>query len=250
MLARLLDRPADAPFSYLVTPNVDHVVRLHDERTARREDIWRAYEGAAWRSCDSRVLARLAKWRDLVLPVVTGSDLTRELLEAAEPNTSVAVIGGGSDLVERLRERFPNLVIWQHRAPMGLLHNIEALGEAVDFAVGVKARFTMIAVGSPQQELLAHAIQSRPDATGLGLCIGASLDFLIGEQVRAPMAFQKAGLEWLYRLGSNPRRFWRRYLVEGPQIFRLWLRSDARHAQARQAAGAIVPAQVNRAPGG
>jgi exopolysaccharide biosynthesis WecB/TagA/CpsF family protein len=222
MLKRLIERPSDQPFTYLVTPNVDHMVRLHDAQTERHDDIWRAYEEAAWRSCDSRVLSRLAKWRDLILPVVTGSDLTRSLLEALEPHTTVAVIGGPADLPARLRACFPNLVVWQHRAPMGLLSNIAALGEAVDFATGVNARFTLIAVGSPQQELLAHAIQSRPGATGIGLCIGASLDFLIGEQVRAPLMFQRAGLEWLFRLASDPRRFWRRYLVEGPRIFHLW----------------------------
>jgi N-acetylglucosaminyldiphosphoundecaprenol N-acetyl-beta-D-mannosaminyltransferase len=244
VLARLIERPADQPFAYLVTPNVDHMVRLHDDQTEGRDDIWRAYEEAAWRSCDSRVLSRLAKWRNLLLPVVTGSDLTRALLEAIEPETCIAVIGGPADLPARLGERFPNLVVRQHRAPMGLLHNITALGEAVEFAIGVKARFTLIAVGSPQQELLAHAIQRRPGATGVGLCIGASLDFLIGEQVRAPLMFQRAGLEWLFRLASNPRRFWRRYLVEGPRIFQLWWRAGSpagRQVRIAGAAPAIQP---------
>jgi N-acetylglucosaminyldiphosphoundecaprenol N-acetyl-beta-D-mannosaminyltransferase len=227
VLARLLERPADKPFAYIATPNVDHMVRLHDDRTDRRDDIWRAYEEAAWRACDSRVLSRLAKWRNLILPVVTGSDLTRALLESLEPQTRIAVIGGPSDLPARLRARFPNAVVLQYHAPMGLLHNINALTEAVDFAIAVKARFTLIAVGSPQQELLAHSMKNRPEATGIGLCIGASLDFLIGEQVRAPVMFQRAGLEWLFRLASNPRRFWRRYLVEGPKIFQLWWREGS-----------------------
>lgn len=243
VLSRLLDRDPHDSFAYLATPNVDHVVRLHDTALVRRDDIWQAYEDAAWLQCDSRILSRLAKWRKLTIPVVTGSDLTRALLEQLEPGSTVAVIGGSSELPARLRERYPNVRVLQHQAPMGLLHNVTALDEAADFAAECNARFTLIAVGSPQQELLAHAIKLRPGATGLGLCIGASLDFLTGEQVRAPVFFQKAGIEWLFRLGSNPRRFWRRYLVEGPKIFQLWWRDSARPPLAAR------PAPASRARG-
>jgi UDP-N-acetyl-D-mannosaminuronic acid transferase (WecB/TagA/CpsF family) len=61
-------------------------------------------------------------------------------------------------------------------------------------------------------------------ATGVGLCIGASLEFLTGAKRRAPLWLQRLGLEWLFRLLTEPRRLWRRYLVEGPRIFVLWWR--------------------------
>ena len=73
-------------------------------------------------------------------------------------------------------------------------------------------------VGSPQQELIAARVTG---GTGFGLCIGAALEFLTGDQVRAPLVLRKTGLEWAYRLASNPRRLWRRYLVEGPKVFLL-----------------------------
>jgi N-acetylglucosaminyldiphosphoundecaprenol N-acetyl-beta-D-mannosaminyltransferase len=56
----------------------------------------------------------------------------------------------------------------------------------------------------------------------VGLCIGASVEFLSGAKRRAPRWMQRAGLEWLYRLLSEPRRLWRRYLVKGPRVFKLW----------------------------
>ena len=59
-------------------------------------------------------------------------------------------------------------------------------------------------------------------AKGLGLCVGASLDFLAGKVKRAPAWMQKTRLEWLYRLASEPKRMWKRYLVEGPKIFIIW----------------------------
>ena len=87
-----------------------------------------------------------------------------------------------------------------------------------------RARFTFLAVGSPQQELLAHRVAlragaGRDDAGGCALCIGAALRFVVGEEKRAPVIMQKLGLEWSYRLGQDPVRLWRRYLVDGPKIF-------------------------------
>ncbi len=96
--------------------------------------------------------------------------------------------------------------------------------DAVDFVLAHPSRFVFLAVGSPRQEMLADAIRATGQATGLGLCIGASLEFLAGASRRAPRWMQRAGLEWLHRLGSDPRRLARRYLVEDPPIFRLLLR--------------------------
>ena len=53
--------------------------------------------------------------------------------------------------------------------------------------------------------------------------IGASIDFVVGRQARAPKVLQGVGLEWAHRLASNPRQMWRRYLFDGPKIFRLAL---------------------------
>jgi exopolysaccharide biosynthesis WecB/TagA/CpsF family protein len=72
-----------------------------------------------------------------------------------------------------------------------------------------------------QQGIVARRIADHSQATGIGLCVGASIDFLTGKQRRAPLWVQKAGLEWLYRLLSDPRRLASRYLIECPKIFYL-----------------------------
>jgi N-acetylglucosaminyldiphosphoundecaprenol N-acetyl-beta-D-mannosaminyltransferase len=54
--------------------------------------------------------------------------------------------------------------------------------------------------------------------------VGASLEFLAGTRARAPLWMQKARLEWLFRLMREPKVLWRRYLVEGPKIFAIWLK--------------------------
>ena len=81
----------------------------------------------------------------------------------------------------------------------------------------------LLAIGSPQQELFAQALLRRGRCWGVALCIGAGLEFLVGARRRAPVPVQRLGLEWAYRLLSEPRRMWRRYLVDGPRILPLFL---------------------------
>jgi exopolysaccharide biosynthesis WecB/TagA/CpsF family protein len=104
------------------------------------------------------------------------------------------------------------------------------LREAVDFVLTHPARFVFLAVGSPQQEILAAAIAATRRATGVGLCIGASLEFLAGAARRAPRWVQHAGLEWLYRLGKEPRRLARRYLHDCPAVLPMLLSERLHHA--------------------
>jgi N-acetylglucosaminyldiphosphoundecaprenol N-acetyl-beta-D-mannosaminyltransferase len=61
---------------------------------------------------------------------------------------------------------------------------------------------------------------------GVALYVGATVDFLVGKQKRAPVFMQQARLEWMYRLFSNPRRLWRRYLLEGPWILYWYLKIE------------------------
>lgn len=209
-------------YSYIVTPNVDHLVRLHNgaQRDRDHEDVRVAYRDATLCVCDSRILARLAKVFGINLSVVPGSDLTARLLgEVVIAGDVILVVGGDHTMVETLRLRYPEILVRHHVPPMGLRHNVAAMEIAADHVISSGARFTFLAVGSPQQELLARRIAAREDAKGCALCIGASISFVVGHEVRAPRALQKLGLEWGWRLAQNPARLWRRYLVEGPKIF-------------------------------
>jgi exopolysaccharide biosynthesis WecB/TagA/CpsF family protein len=81
-----------------------------------------------------------------------------------------------------------------------------------------------LAVGSPRQERLAAAVAASGQGTGTGLCIGASLGFLAGAEQRAPAWMQLHGLEWAFRLGADPRRLARRYLLDSPHVVSMLLR--------------------------
>ncbi|WP_126172160.1 WecB/TagA/CpsF family glycosyltransferase [Altericroceibacterium xinjiangense] len=218
-------RPIDAAFTYVVTPNVDHVVRLQRSRS----DLWPAYRGAWMVLCDSRILHMLARVAGSDLPVVPGSDLTVRLFEEGIGNDDpVAILGGRADMVAAVADRYGLRNVRHYDPPMGFIKDAREVARAVRFLVEAKARYSFLAVGSPQQEIIAHRVALTGSACGIGFCVGASLDFLSGEQDRAPLMMQHLALEWLYRLASDPRRMWRRYLIDGPQIFLIhqaWRRS-------------------------
>ncbi len=219
--AVLAARCPTAAFGYVLTPNADNLVRLS------RDPAYRAiYQGALLRLLDSRVVARAGRLLGLAMPAVSpGSDLTAFLLrQHLAPDERVTVIGMRPEYLEPLVARCGIARPHHHNPPMGFERDPAALAEAVAFVLAHPARFVFLAVGSPRQELLAAAIQATGQASGIGLCVGASLEFLAGAASRAPRWVQRAGLEWLHRLASEPRRLGRRYLVEDPPIFSLLLR--------------------------
>jgi N-acetylglucosaminyldiphosphoundecaprenol N-acetyl-beta-D-mannosaminyltransferase len=217
-LERITERPASQPFAFVVTPNVDHLVRLGQDR------ILATLYAQAWMTvCDSRVLELLAFLSGERVQVAPGSDLTAALFDyAIDRDEPVVVIGGDEAVIEGVRARYRLTDVRWHQPPMGLRSNPEAIAECAAFVAANPSRFVFLCVGSPQQEMIAAACLERGDCTGLGMCVGASLDFLSGKARRAPLWMQRTRLEWLHRLAEEPQRMWRRYLVEGPKILKIW----------------------------
>lgn len=208
-LVATLDRiEAESCFRYVVTPNVDHVVRLRQTAS-----LMTAYE-AAWLSiCDSRPIAALARLMGEPLPLMPGATLTEILFrQVIRPGDRVALVVADDAIGLAMRRAFPDIALDILVAPRDLGSDPAGFQACVDFVIGCEARFVFIAIGSPHSERIAFRASLDPRAKGIGLCIGAGLEFLIGRKRRAPGWMQWAGLEWAYRLGSEPRRLWRRYL--------------------------------------
>lgn len=219
-------RDANSQFAYVVTPNVDHVVRL--ERAG--PDLHRIYRQADLCLCDSQILRAIARLMGIRLTLVPGSDLVAALFHhILRPRDRVCLIGGKETHPASLAQLYPGIDVVQHIPPMGLQTNAAARTAAIRFAAQSGARVILLAVGSPQQELLAAEMARAPDVHGTAFCIGASVEFIVGEQRRAPLPLRRAGLEWVWRLSTDPRRLARRYLVDGPRIFPMawrWWRAE------------------------
>ncbi len=215
---------------YVVTPNAAHLARLGRGDAALRS----IYARAAFCFLDSRVIALSARLAGLnPPPVVPGSDLVDALFRSAiTPATPICIIGGDDDTIARLRTRF-GLPAPAHLNPSrGFWRDDAEMADIVAFIVASRADYTFLVVGSPQQEMLAALVAETGGARGVGICAGASLDFLAGTQRRAPRLIQILTLEWAYRLVQEPRRMAHRYFVESPKGVLLVLRAGRR----RQAA--------------
>ena len=192
--ASLAARSPGDRFSYVVTPNADHFVRLGRDPVA----LMKLYRGAGSLHLDSRVVRGISKILRLpVPPVVTGSDLTLELLEHwIEPNEPLTVVGTTLAAVERLRVRYRLSRVAHHCPPFGFERSIELVEQCAEFVEGHPSRFVFLACGAPRQEILAHRILQRGRASGIGLCIGSAVDQIGGHEARAPAWIRRNGLEW------------------------------------------------------
>jgi exopolysaccharide biosynthesis WecB/TagA/CpsF family protein len=206
-------------FDFAVTPNVDHLIRYHDDASFRE-----LYTHAGHVLLDSRFLACILRaTKGVSARVCPGSDLTAALLGLTAPEDRIVLIGANEDQARRLRTRFDLRHLMHYDPPMGFIRDAEAVENCLQFVEAQSPfRFCFLAVGSPQQELLGRELKRRGRARGLGLCVGASINFLTGIERRAPLWMQRIGFEWLFRLLQDPGRLANRYLVRGPRIFFLW----------------------------
>ena len=226
-LARIAALARADGFSFVATPNVDHMIRLHEEENPATSPLWAAYRRAALTICDSRILTRLAVRSGIDLPAVPGSDLTARIVHSQEfAGMQCHVIGGDAAMLAALQRQFPGLRWSQFEPPHNVLRDPAAQQAIVRSVTAARADVTFMAIGSPQSELVCAQILDAGAARGVALCIGASLEFVTGVKRRAPAVLQRLSLEWLFRLATEPRRLWRRYLIVAPRIFTIWKRWD------------------------
>lgn len=221
-LAAELDRLTRSDsLSLVLTAKVDHIVVLNrnseDEIASR---FRRAYSSAPIVTCDSRVLQALAWFRGVSLGVLTGADLTAFLFEEGwMDDRKVAVIGGDGSMLADLAARYPAVVLAQHIPPMGVLNDPLAVALIEDFIERGRFDYVLFAIGTPRSEIIAYQCVLKMRNGGVVMSIGASIEFLLGRKPRAPQFLRFLRMEWAFRLLTEPRRLWRRYLVSGPRIF-------------------------------
>ena len=235
-LCRWLDaRTACRTPGFVVTPNVDHVCRLKKDAEFRE-----AYARAALRLPDGVPLMWCARLLGSPLrEKLSGSDLVpRVSAYAAEKGYRVFFLGAADGVAEeaaaKLREKHPALQVagW-FSPPFGFERDALQCREIVERVRESGADLCFVAFGSPKQEIW---LSQHAEATEVPVCIGigAALDFVSGHVRRAPTWVQRIGCEWVWRIAQEPRRLWRRYILEDSYFVILFLREIVRRGRGRE----------------
>ncbi len=210
---------------FVVTPNVDHVC-LAETSLPLRE----AYARAALSLADGMPLLWLARAMRQPLPEkISGSDLVEPLMaRAAAAGWRVFLLGGaegvGARAAQVLSARHRGLnIVGTLSPPLGFEKDPVHNGRVISAITAAGAQIVLVALGCPKQELWMAA-QERSFRPAVALGIGATLDFIAGRVRRAPAWMSRSGLEWVYRLGQEPKRMAQRYLVRDRAIAGIALR--------------------------
>ena len=165
---------------------------------------------------------------------INGPDLMwKYCAQAAQRGESIYLYGGTPDtllaLQARLAQEFPGLTVAGAFSPPFRTATAAEDADAVERINASGAGTVWVSLGCPKQELWMAAHRGRIHAVMIG--VGAAFDYHAGTIQRAPLWMQHAGLEWLHRLASEPRRLWKRYLVTNT----LFVLGAARQLMARRA---------------
>jgi N-acetylglucosaminyldiphosphoundecaprenol N-acetyl-beta-D-mannosaminyltransferase len=208
----------------VVTPNVDHLMKLQGDR-----EFFKAYQLSTYTLCDSKILFYVS--RLLGTPIkekISGSDLFPAFYEYHKNNEDIKIfLLGAREGVALEAQRKINskvgrqIVVGAHSPSFGFEKNEEECSKIIDIINQSGATVLAVGVGAPKQELFICKYKDKLPNIKIFLAIGATIDFEAGNIKRAPKWLSELGLEWLYRLLAEPRRLWKRYLVHGPGFF--WL---------------------------
>lgn len=209
----------------VVTPNLAHLRRCRWD-----EDLRNLYANAMLTLADGAPVVWLARLKGARLRRVTGADLFPELCgKAAMGGLRVAVVGtsnaeAAEDLTVKLRNDWPNLNVIVISPPMGFEESATLLANLSDRLCAFGPDIVFACLGSPKQEQWARTMMpALPKTVFVGA--GASAAFYAGHLKRAPMWIRRVGLEWAFRLVTEPRRLWRRYASDGVYLIGAFIRT-------------------------
>jgi len=158
---------------------------------------------------------------------VYGPELTPMILSrAAKEGVPVGFVGGTPTVLDRLISNvsaaFPGLQVAYLLSPPFRDTTPDEEAHIAQQINASGARIVFVGLGCPKQE--AWMARQRGSVQAVMVGVGAAFDFLAGVKPQAPAIVQRWGLEWLFRLVTEPRRLWRRYLRQNPRFVALFVR--------------------------
>ena len=207
--------------NYVCVTTVNNIVE-----SQRDLELRRVHNRAGMVTPDGMPLVWLSRWKGAKhVSRVYGPDLMLAMCAiSAQKGYRNYLYGGaegvGQKLAERLEARFPGLVIvGMDTPPFRPLTEVEDR-EAVDKINACKPDIVWIGLGNPKQERWMSDHLGKIEAPVM-IGVGAAFDFHAGVKKQAPRWMQRSGLEWVFRLASEPKRLWKRYLINNPRF--VWM---------------------------
>lgn len=217
--------------SYVVTPNLDHIVKLQKD-----EEFKQIYAGATLVLADGMPVLWGARFLKTPLKEkISGSDLFPRLCSvAADKGYRLFLLGGRPGAAHKASEvlscRYPNIqIVGIHSPPYGFEKDIKQVQNIIKLIKDSKPDILFVGLGAPKQERWIYKHHKELDVP-VSLGIGVTFEFISGIVKRAPLWMQKAGFEWLWRLIKEPRRLWKRYLIDDMKFFLLVLKQRLAHS--------------------
>lgn len=211
--------------SYVVTPNVDHIVKLEKD-----EEFKEIYKNADLILTDGMPLIWISKIKSTpIKEKVSGSDLFPKVCEmAAKKSYKIFLLGAEDGIAikaaENLKAKYKGLkVVGTYSPKYGFEKNEDEIEEIINIINEAKPDILAVGLGAPKQEKFIYKYKDRLNVP-VSLSIGASIDFEAGNINRAPLFMQKYGLEWFYRLYKEPKRMFKRYLIDDLKIVNILLK--------------------------
>lgn len=214
----MASRPRTGCLRYVVTPNVDHVVRFEDNLQLRA-----AYAEASLVVADGKPVVMAARWLGVSLPsTVPGSDLVPALFDEAcarRKPLRVFLFGAAPGVADDAADKIVSTwgamvtVVGCVSPEFGFDSDPKLSSHYARAIAEVDPDVLLIGLGMPKQEAFAWRHRNDINA-GVALCIGATLDFLAGNKSRAPKWVRHIGMEWFHRMCQEPGRLVRRYAYD------------------------------------
>lgn len=206
------------------TPNVDHLVKLQNDR-----EFHKIYNNATYKVCDSQIVMYASKFLGTPLKEkISGSDLFPAFYNHYKDNENIKIflLGAAEGIAKKAQDNINQkvgreMIVGAYSPSFGFEKNEKECQEIIEMIKRSGATVLAVGVGAPKQEKWIVKYKDSLPNIKTFLAIGATIDFEAGNKPRAPQWMSKAGIEWLYRLSSEPKRLWKRYLVEDFPF--LWL---------------------------
>lgn len=208
--------------SYVVTPNVDHIVKLEEDK-----EFQNVYKNADLILTDGMPLIWISKLKkNPIKEKVSGSDLFPKVCEmAAQKGYKVFLLGAAEGIAAKaaknLELKYEGLnIVGTYSPSYGFEKNNEEINRIIHMINELKPDILAVGLGAPKQEKFIYKYKNNLNVS-VSLAIGASIDFEAGNINRAPKWMQNSGLEWFYRMIKEPERMFKRYLVDDMKIIKI-----------------------------